>query len=112
MDRIHVGSAARWNRLDVLPAPRLLLPYEVQLCEAVGITAEEYWEFFDRVVQAEKQRAKEYEYAPEINAEITTTTLAIIQLVVGVALTFRFPFSSPQTQSTQPKEKPRRAHQR
>ena len=85
MDRIRrVGGEMESPRRPA--GPRLLLPYEVQLCEAVGITADEYWEFFDRISQVEKRRAKEYALIPDIrNEPISTTTLILIQLGVGIA---------------------------
>ena len=86
MDRIRrVGGEMESPRRPA--GPRLLLPYEVQLCEAVGISAEEYWEFFDRVTQAEEERKKEYELVPNIQAGIDPITIAIVQIVVGLALT-------------------------
>ena len=66
----------------------VLLPFEVDLCEQLGITADEYWEFIANAQDFVKERPKEYDHIPDINNEITTTAiLIIIQLVVGVALT-------------------------
>ena len=65
----------------------VLLPFEVDLCEQLGITADEYWEFIANAQDFVKERPKEYDHIPDINNELTTTTLLIIQLVVGVALT-------------------------
>ena len=61
-----------------------LLPYEQQICDAIGISKEEYFDYFELVQQYKKERPKEYAGIPEVNNEITTTTLLVIQLVVGV----------------------------
>ena len=67
---------------------RVLLPYELDLCEALGITPEDYWEFIFSAQETLKERGKEYAHIPDIrNEPITPTTLFIINLVVGVSLT-------------------------
>ena len=86
MDRIRrVGGEMESHRRPT--GPRLLLPYEVQLCDSVGITAEEYWEFFDRVLQAEKERKQEYALIPDIRNEPVSLTTVLVSLAIGVATT-------------------------
>ena len=86
MDRIRrVGGEMESHRRPA--GSRLLLPYEIQLCEAVGITADEYWEFFDRVTQAEKKRGEAYALIPDIRNEPVSTTTILVSLAIGVATT-------------------------
>ena len=44
---------------------RALLPYEVELCEALGISDKEYFDFLD-LAEAYTARKKEYDQIPEI----------------------------------------------
>ena len=37
-----------------------LLPYEQQICDAIGISKEEYFDYFELVQQYKKERPKEY----------------------------------------------------
>ena len=62
-----------------------LLPYEVDICKSIGITAEEYLEFFEAAYQYVAKRQKEYDLVPDIRNN--PTTVAIVQLVIGLALT-------------------------
>ena len=64
----------------------VLLPSEVQLCEALGITADDYWTFVD-LLHESKERGKEYELIPDIRAGDGGLTVAIISLVIGLAST-------------------------
>ena len=67
---------------------RVLLQYEVDLCNAVGLTEEEYWFFLDQAEAYNGTRSAEYEHIPDIQATgIDPLTIAIINLVIGVALT-------------------------
>ena len=45
---------------------RALLPYEVGLCESLGITEKEYFEFLDLTEAYFPERKKEYEHVPNI----------------------------------------------
>ena len=64
---------------------RLLLPYEVDLCESLGITPDEYWEFIAAAQEQVKERGPEYAHIPDIrNAPVVPI---LINLVIGVALT-------------------------
>ena len=66
---------------------RVLLQYEVDLCNAVGLTEEEYWFFLSQAEAYNGKRSAEYELIPDVRNEITATTALIINLVVGIALT-------------------------
>ena len=45
---------------------RALLPYEIQLCNALGITEEEYWEFLYLAESISGKRGKEYDLIPNV----------------------------------------------
>lgn len=64
---------------------RVLLQYEADLCNAVGITEEEYWYFVDEATAYNGKRAKEYELVPEVNNDVG---IIIAQIVIGIALTY------------------------
>ena len=72
---------------------KTLLPYEVELCNTLGITSEEYFEFVESVSHYAKTRDKGYELIPDIQAGPLTMTVAgkvvlttFGQIVVGIAL--------------------------
>ena len=62
---------------------RLLLPYELDLCESLGITPEEYWEFIFAAQEHVKKRGPEYAHIPDVRNDPVTL---IINLVIGIAL--------------------------
>ena len=64
---------------------RVLLPQEVELCNVLGITEEEYWFFVDKTESYNGKRSEAYDLVPDIRADFMTATLW--QLVIGVALT-------------------------
>ncbi len=78
---------------------RALLPYEAELCNALGISKKEYFEFIDLAEAAIYQREKGYEHIPDIragavlvpalmSAGMGATAAAITsQIIIGVALT-------------------------
>ena len=63
---------------------RHLLPYEAQLCEALGITPDEY-AYFQQLTDAyDGKRPEGYELVPDIN---NWEVVAIVSLVLGLAST-------------------------
>ena len=67
---------------------RVLLQYEVDLCNAVGLTEEEYWFFVEQAEAYNGKRSDEYALVPDVQATgIDPITIAVIQLVIGIALT-------------------------
>ena len=75
---------------------RVLLPAEVELCETVGITEDEYWYFVELTEAYNGKRPKEYDELPYIvnfqalglitvSGGVTTLT-ALGQIVLGVIL--------------------------
>ena len=73
---------------------KTLLPYEVELCNTLGITSEEYFEFVESVAEYAKNRNKGYELIPDIQAGPLVVaagpaagSLTLLgQIVVGIAL--------------------------
>ena len=77
-------------------ARRVLLPTEADLCNALGITEEEYFQFLEGVAAKVKERPEAYGLVPEIFAGPGAGALALYkggaltflgQVAVGVALT-------------------------
>ena len=65
---------------------RVLLPQEVELCNLLGLSEEEYWYFVDKTESYNGQRSEAYDLVPDIRADFITATW-FIQLAIGVALT-------------------------
>ena len=65
--------------------PRALLPAEVEMCKVLGITEADYWTFCDLALSRNGERREGYELIPDIRCE--PTTIALIQIGVGLALT-------------------------
>ena len=71
---------------------RVLLPTEADLCNLLGITEEEYWQFVEQVAAKSKEKPKGYEHIPAISATgvelyIAGQGLTVLgSIVVGVAL--------------------------
>ena len=66
--------------------PRALLPSEVEMCKALGITEADYWTFCDLALARNGERREGYELIPDIrNGPVVTPIL--INLAIGVALT-------------------------
>jgi hypothetical protein len=84
MAELQNGSGVLVPASDVA-GPRDLLPYELQLCEFVGITPEEYLHFQRLSDAYNGKRAEEYDHIPDIENGFLVPIL--ISLVVGVALT-------------------------
>ena len=78
---------------------RTLLPYEVGLCESLGITEKEYFEFLDLTEVYLPERKKEYDHIPHVVAGPAAAILpgwmlaaggglsAWGQIAIGIALT-------------------------
>ena len=59
---------------------RALLPHETQLCEALGITEEEYWQFVYLIESVNGKRPEAYDLIPDI---VNMPPVAIAPLVIG-----------------------------
>ena len=75
---------------------RVLLPTEADLCNALGITEEEYFQFLEGVAAKVKERSKGYEHIPEIvnmpqaifvGGAVSGGLTFFGQIAVGIALT-------------------------
>ena len=66
---------------------RVLFPAEIELCETVGITEDEYWYFVDLTQAYNGKRPKEYDVLPYV---INFEALGIIKLVEGTAVLTAF----------------------
>ena len=70
---------------------RLLLPTEVELCDVLGITEDEYWIFVDSTAAYNGQRPKGYELIPDIRNDAVSAYIASVGVKafwtsVGVAV--------------------------
>ena len=63
-----------------------LLPYERELIKTIGITEEEYCKFAAEVRRKGVVRPAEYDHIPDIQNEISTTTL-LVNLAISLVLT-------------------------
>ncbi|MEC8755583.1 MAG: hypothetical protein VXX72_08125, partial [Pseudomonadota bacterium] len=79
---------------------RVLLPYEISLCESLGITPDEYWDFIFTAQEELKARGKEYDLIPDVRNEPVT----LITLVIGVALSAIGALLAPKPQQPTQKE--------
>jgi hypothetical protein len=66
--------------------PRALLPAEVEMCKALGITEADYWTFCDLALARNGERREGYELIPDIRCEPVTTSI-LVNLAIGLALT-------------------------
>lgn len=84
MDKLYrVGS-----EMEPLRGPsncRALLPAEVKLCNLLGITAEEYFEFVENSELYVQARGKEYDIIPDI--QNTGLEPFLVQIAIGLVLT-------------------------
>ena len=84
---------------------RTLLPAEVELCEAVGLSEEEYWYFVDVVDSYNGKRDPAYDLIPDVRND--PVTVAIVQIVVGLALTAAAALLAPKPKSPEVNEEKR-----
>jgi len=66
--------------------PRLLLPAEVELCNILGISENEYWVFVDQAAAYNGTRPKGYELIPDIRCEPVSSFIAAHIVQIGIAL--------------------------
>jgi len=84
--------------------PRVLLPSEIQLIEALGLTDKEYWEFIRINDEYNGKRSEAYALIPDIRNE--PTTIIIVNLVVGLALTAVSALLAPKPRTPDQKKGP------
>tara|TARA_R100001594_G_scaffold53375_2_gene87020 strand:- start:1702 stop:5556 length:3855 start_codon:yes stop_codon:yes gene_type:complete len=64
---------------------RILLPSEVEFCNLLGLSEEEYWFFVDKTESYNGKRPEAYDLVPDIQAG--NLPMWGIQLIIGIALT-------------------------
>ena len=110
MDRISgVGGHLAHHRRP--HGRRVLLPYEIDLCEQLGVTEQEYWDFIFEAQEYVAKRGEEYELIPDIRNEpvsLTTTQFILLSIGLAVASTAISLLLAPKPAS--PKQRDRRAN--
>lgn len=88
---------------------RVLLPAEVELCEAVGLSEDEYWYFVEAAERYNGERSEAYALIPDIRADAVVTPI-LVSLVVGALFTAASVLLAPKPQSPEKSERkdPRR----
>jgi hypothetical protein len=84
--------------------PRVLLPSEIQIIEALGLTEDEYWEFLRLNDEYNGKRAEAYAHIPDIKNEPVSLTAIVVNLVVGIALTAVGALLAPKPRSPEQKK--------
>jgi hypothetical protein len=85
---------------------RCLLPFEVELCEALGITAEEYFYFQQLSDAYNGKRAEEYDLAGVPDAQAGFLIPIVISLAVGIAVSAIGALLAPKPSSEKQKTPP------
>ena len=90
-----------------LTSRRALLPQDIQLIEAVGITQDEFYDFLDQCEYACEKRSEEYSHIPDVrNTGIDPVSLALIQIAIGIALQVAGTLLAPKPKSPDDRERP------
>ena len=85
---------------------RALLPAEVEVCQHVGLTEEEYWFFVDQAEQYNGKRDSAYDLIPDIRCDPVITPI-LVNLAIGLVLTGISMLLAPKPkQPEDPKRKP------
>ena len=96
----RVGGSLESHR--AFATPRVLLPSEIQIIEALGLTEDEYWEFLRLNDEYNGKRSEAYANIPDIkNAPVLPI---LINLVIGVALTAVAALIAPKPRSPEQKK--------
>ena len=73
---------------------RLLLPAEIEFCELIGCSKEEYFYFLDQAALYNGKRPEGYELIPDIRADVVTSLITkevLIQIGIAVAAATAIP---------------------
>ena len=84
---------------------RALLPAELELCQAVGLTEEDYWYFIELAEQYNGERSEAYALIPDIKNE--PAVIAGISLAISILTTAAAYLLAPKPQSPELEERPR-----
>ena len=87
-----------------LTSRRALLPQDVQVIETIGITPDEYYEFLDACEYACKERGEAYSHIPDVRCD--PVTIAVAQIVIGIALQVAGALLAPKPSSSDDKKPP------
>ena len=80
----------------------MLLPAEAELCNAIGLSEDEYWHFVELTQAYNGERAKEYELVPDVR---NVPVSVIISLVIGAALSAVGALLAPKPRAPQQTQK-------
>jgi hypothetical protein len=83
---------------------RALLPAELELCQAVGLTEEDYWYFIELAEQYNGERSEAYAHVPDIKNDVTTV---LVSFAVSLVLSGAAYLLAPKPQSPELEERPR-----
>jgi len=97
----RIGGAMEHHRRPA--GRRVLLPAEVELCETVGLTVDEYFDFVDIVDSYNGTRPREYDLIPDVRND--PVTAAVVSIVVGVALQAVGALLAPKPRSAESQER-------
>ena len=64
---------------------RVLLPTEADMCNVLGITEEEYWQFVEQLETKIKERPEAYDLIPDIRCDPVTAWIASNIVTIGIA---------------------------
>ena len=85
---------------------RPLLPYELDLCDQLGVTPDEYWQFLFDAQEYVATRSREYDLIPDVkNGTTAAVTTALINLAIGIALTAASALLAPKPKSQNSKRR-------
>ena len=93
MDRVQ-GVEVGWLTIDVLRSSRFT-PYELDLCEQLGVTPDEYWEFIIAAQEYVAERGKEYELFPTFEERSLQQRWQLLAWLSGLPVR-QSVFSSPE----------------
>ena len=80
---------------------RALLPAEVELCEAVGLSEEEYWYFVDQAELYNGERNEAYAHIPDIKNDAAVLIPALVSIAIGLVTTAVSILIAPKPKSPQ-----------
>lgn len=83
---------------------RVLLPAEIELCQAVGLTEQEYWDFVRLNEAYNGKRSEAYAHIPDVRND--PVTAIVVNLVIGIALTAVASLLAPKPRAPEERAKP------
>ena len=98
----RVGGSLESHR--AFASPRVLLPSEIQIIEALGLTEDEYWEFLRLNDEYNGKRSEAYTHIPDVRNEPVTLATIVVNLVIGIALTAVGALLAPKPRSPEQKK--------